>query len=200
MPAPVRIPPSLVNHFADRVREVLGPCPIQGDFGNRVLACERLAASFEIDVLGEALQINFAPTRTCYFPLHGLNACRLDARSVHVGKIDDARHTKDRQPEHHKERQVFLLADQPVGESAAPDYRPDARFAEQRCEHHGSADIPYDASAGDACIKPNSRIMVHPTVDTRVTLPRRKADMMCTVRCSATDKSQNCNGTSHSAL
>jgi hypothetical protein len=62
----------------------------QGDFGNCVLAFERFPASFEIDVLGEALQIICAPVRMCCFPLHGLNAGRLDARSVQVGKIDDA--------------------------------------------------------------------------------------------------------------
>ncbi len=122
------------------------PSPIQGDFGNRVLAFERFAASFEIDVLSEALQIICAPTRMCCFPLQGLNAGRLDARSVLVGKIDDACHSKDRQPEHHEERQIFLLAGEPVGESASPYYRPETRFAEQRCEHDGSAEIPDEAS------------------------------------------------------
>src|SRR4029077_15570210 len=90
-----RIPPRLVDHIADRVREVLRSRPVHGDFGNRVLTFEWFAASFEVDILCEALQIISASTRTCSLPLYDLNTGRLDARSVQVRKTGDAYHTQD---------------------------------------------------------------------------------------------------------
>jgi alpha-L-fucosidase 2 len=119
------------------VREVLGPRPIQSNFGDGVLSVERLAARLEIDVFRKALQIVFAPLRTLDFPLRGVDAIRLDTRAVQVGEADDGRDTQDRQPEHGQKRQIVLLADEPVpGKFASPDCQPDPDFAQQGRKHH----------------------------------------------------------------
>ena len=122
--------------LADRVREVLRSRPIQSDFGNRVLTFERFAASFEIDILGEALQIDWRVYAAVSFPLDDLDTDRLDARSVEVRKTDDAYHTRGPEPKHQQERRDCPFACEPVvGESASPVRRPTTRFIEQRCEH-----------------------------------------------------------------
>ena len=75
-----RIPTRLVHHSANRMREVRGAGPVQGHFGNGILARGWFAASLEIDVLRQALQIARTPQRAPRFPLYGLNRSRHDVR------------------------------------------------------------------------------------------------------------------------
>src|SRR5262249_10577739 len=122
-------PAHLVDHLADRVRKVLRPRAIQSDLRHGILAFQRLAAGFEVDVLGETLQIIRPLKRTLSLPLLGLNvrgldacrldACRRDARPTRVGKPNDGRHGEKRKSEHYEENEIAAVTDVPVVEASA---------------------------------------------------------------------------------
>ena len=102
------------------MRKVLGPCSIQRNFRDGVLAPKRLTAGFEVDVLGEALEVSFAALGEPCFERHGLDGGGLDARSLEAGKADDAGYTNDWHSDHCEERQVVPRVDQPPRQFATP--------------------------------------------------------------------------------
>src|SRR6185437_15676767 len=92
--AATRIPPSLVDHRANRMREVPRLRSVHRDFRNGVLALERLTSSLEVDVLRQTLEIISAPLRACSLPLNTLDASGLELSSVPVGEADDTSQAK----------------------------------------------------------------------------------------------------------
>jgi len=125
-----RVPPSLVDDRADRVRKIRGFRSVQGDFRNGVLALKRLTSSFEIDVFGQTLKIIRAPLCSRDFSLSSLNGNRRNVRPVPVGEADDATQTKDWQRKHREKGQTPVRAGESVSESISPCYAPDARLVE----------------------------------------------------------------------
>src|SRR5882757_219361 len=109
-----RIPSHLVDDCADRVREVLCPRPIQGDFGDSVLTFDGFAARLKVDVLRETLQIVLAAIRTRNLPLQRMRINRLDMLPAHICEAHDPDDAQNRYPGHRIEPQPVSAMEQPV--------------------------------------------------------------------------------------
>src|SRR6266436_923981 len=119
------------------MREVGSLSPIHGDFGDGVLSLQRLGASFEINVLREALQVVFATVSECRLTLGRLQALRIYDGTVEVCEADDGADKEHRQPGHRDERHMLAPVNEAVPlQSASQKGRPYPDFAQQGCEHN----------------------------------------------------------------
>jgi len=142
-----------VDHTANRVRKVFRPSPVQGHFGNRVLAFQRLAAGFEIDVLGEALQIIRAPLCQGPCALCDLQPGGLDSRAVNVGKADDCPSHQGSAPQTSRRTAECPSLRQASSRRAGGARLPAIDAPEEpRCEHGASA--AHAAKAATKSVQP----------------------------------------------